>query len=440
MAQVAAVEDGLDDAAQGEETQVGNPQAVVAPCLGGNPVDDKEQRPGDECRDEHAHRAREADEHAVPHECRHAGGGYQRAPHAVIHGGLDDALLVGQQPEGQPRERINQGEDGSHAQSPQEQQAHATPHARHVAHAVVLAHNGLTGKGDAVHEVTVEGEQLQNQGINGKDEVAAAGTDRDKCQADGHQQETAHKDVAAHLEVAPGALETPHSAPVEQTVQARELALHGQGGIEQSQPLARQRAHGDTRKAHLQQIDADEARRDVKNVGHDGDPHRALGVLHTQQPPLEGHHHQHGRNTPDADGEIGDSQRSNLGRGPDNPQQQQPDGPLQHDDEGRDDDGQRRGLAQQLGALVEVAAAARLCRHARCAHAQEPEIPIHQVEHHRAHSHSTDKDLIAQVPRDGGIHQAQQRHGDVGYNRRQRNPQYLPIHAREGTQKYPSSQ
>ena len=242
--------------------------------------------------------------------------------------------------------------------------------------------------------MAVKGKQLQNQGIDGKDEVAAAGSDRDEGQAYGHQQETAHKDVAAHPEVTSRPLEAPHAAPVQQTVQARKFALYRQGGIQQSQPFACQGAHGNAHKAHLQQIDANQACSNIKDVGHDGNPHRALRVLHTQQPTLEGHHHQHGRYTPDADGEVGDSQRGNLGRGPDNPQQQQPDGPLQHDDEGRDDDGQRCGLTQQLGALVEIAAAARLCRHARCAHAQEAEVPIHQVEHHRTHRHGTDEHLV----------------------------------------------
>ena len=43
VGEIAAVEDGLDDAAQGEETQIGYPQAVVAPFGRREPVDDKEQ-------------------------------------------------------------------------------------------------------------------------------------------------------------------------------------------------------------------------------------------------------------------------------------------------------------------------------------------------------------------------------------------------------------
>ena len=122
MCEIAVVENGLDDAAQGEETQVGNPQAVVSPCFGREPVNHKKQRPGDAGTDEHAHRTRQADEHAVPHKSGHACCRNQPTPHAIVHSGLDDALLVGQQPECHTWERVNQCEHGSDRQPPPEQQ------------------------------------------------------------------------------------------------------------------------------------------------------------------------------------------------------------------------------------------------------------------------------------------------------------------------------
>ena len=102
---------------------------------------------------------------------------------------------------------------------------------------------------------------------------------------------------------------------------------------------------------------------------------------------------------------------------------------MQHDDDGRDEQRHRGRFTQQLGALLKVPAAIGLSRHARRAHAQEPKVPVHQVKHHCAHRHGTNKHLVAQMPSDSGIHQSQQRHRDVGHNRRQRNLQYLPIHA-----------
>ena len=100
-------------------------------------------------------------------------------------------------------------------------------------------------------EMAVKSKELQNQGIDGENKVTATGSDGNKCQTDGHQQETAHKDVAAHLEIAPRSLEAPHAPPIYHAVKTRELALHRQSGKQQSQPLASQRTHSDTHKTHF---------------------------------------------------------------------------------------------------------------------------------------------------------------------------------------------
>ena len=75
-----------------------------------------------------------------------------------------------------------------------------------------------------------------------------------------------------------------------------------------------------------------------------------------------------------------------------------------------------------------IATAIGLGSHARCAHAQEAEVPINEVKHHRTHRHCRNEAGIAQVPGNAHIEQAQQRNCDIGHNRGQGNLQYVVAH------------
>ena len=77
--------------------------------------------------------------------------------------------------------------------------------------------------------------------------------------------------------------------------------------------------------------------------------------------------------------------------------------------------------------MREFPAAVGLRCHASSAHAQEAEHPVDHVEYRCAHGYGTDIPGIAYVAYDGHIDKSQQRHRDVGNNRRQRQAEYLLV-------------
>ena len=64
-------------------------------------------------------------------------------------------------------------------------------------------------------------------------------------------------------------------------------------------------------------------------------------------------------------------------------------------------------------ALGFVATTIRLRRETRGADPQKTEVPVQQVEEHRADGDTTDSRRIAQVPYDSGIHDAYERNRDI---------------------------
>ena len=289
-----------------------------------------------------------------------------------------------------------------------------------VARTVIFSCHSLAGKGDAVHEVAVEVEQLLHQGVNSQHDVATQGASTNEEEIHRQHEHAAHEDVAAHLEEAATALEVEGTGKVQLAHDSGKAMAHAPAGVGHAHPHRRESAHGNALEAHVEHIDRHQAHHHVEHVHAYGDEHRAARVLHAQQPPFYRHRHEYGGSAPHHYAKVGTREGSHLVAWCHYPQQQPLDGCLKQHDYGTGYQRNGTRALQRVDLSAVHATAIGLCREPRRAHAQEPQIPVQHVHHHRAHCHCAYILRRTQVASDARIEQSQQRLGNVGNYRRQR--------------------
>ena len=387
---------------------------MVVEGRGGSKKDGEEEYASHRRGQEHGACGGGAYEHAVPHEGSHARHGYGYRPGQILGCGGKHRSVVGEErqecvaPEGVDG-GVGRGEDGT----PHEQAAHRGVKARAVASAGILAAESLAGIGKAVHDVREEREELHEQGVDGKHNGALRRSCRHEEQVHGNEKQGAEEDVAVDVEEPHESL-APRDSPERQRPEQAAVLEAGIGGSnQQSAPLGYERARGHAVNLHPQPIDQGETRHDVHNVLHDAHRHGYARVLQADEPPREGVEAEHGGSAPHADLKIGPDERLQRRLHAHDAYGQGEQGALKHEHGERHGKRHAQAAHEKKHGLGAVATAVGLRRHAACAHAQEAEHPIDDVEQHAAHGNGGYVGGVAEVACYRHVNQSEQRNRDV---------------------------
>lgn len=154
--------------------------------------------------------------------------------------------------------------------------------------AIIASAQCLCGKGEAVHYVGVENEELHQHGVYRQYYCSAFGTRHNDVEVHGNEEQSAIEQSAVDHE------EAFHLRHAHSPLQL-DAAPHG--GISHTQhdechqytaPLRQQCAHGHAFDFHSHAIDEEAGEADVHHILRDGDNHGQRGVLHPYEPSREG--------------------------------------------------------------------------------------------------------------------------------------------------------
>ena len=211
-------------------------------------------------------------------------------------------------------------------------------------------------------------------------------------------------------------------------MEAVELAAQKEDAHHQTRIVGNDRSQRHAENVPLQHQHEEQRRHDVHAVQRDGYPHRCLRVLHADEPAFDGVKPQRGRCRPDAHEEIGQRQVYHMAATLEDMGYRQRDRPLQQDNQQGDTQRNGAGADEYLHRLGPLLGAESLCREATGAHPQESEVPIDEVEDLGADGDGANM-VAREVPHNGHIHHSEQRHGDIGHDVWQRQPQNSSVHS-----------
>lgn len=292
-----------------------------------------------------------------------------------------------------------------------------------------LACKGFTCKSKAIHEVGVEGEELHEQSVDSQLRVTLFCSSRDEEEMYGYEAESAEEDVLVHIEERENRLSVPDGF-------CRDKILLETGDVvpfqqiksrEKSSPLSYNCAESHTFDFHSQSKHETKTGDDVRDVLTDGYCHRSLRVLHSDVPSVEGEESERSRSSEDTYIKIGTSERSHICRWGDEPQSSLADERRDENEENGDADCDAKTAGEQTHHFMKISASPCLSSHATCAHAEEGEHPIDDVEQHSAHSNSTDVCLRTKMSGDGYVDESKQRNGDIAHDAWKGNEEYLTV-------------
>ena len=283
--------------------------------------------------------------------------------------------------------------------------------------------------GESVGHVGEEGEELHEQRVGGQHRVAETRRGCGEEGIGGHQTEGAQKNILVDVEKAGHGLQTDAFAQVGVFRQAAVIACPEEPRDGHTRVLRHHRTPGDARDAHAEPEDEQGAEEDVHHIGDDGYDHRCAGVLHADEPAVDGEEGDGGRGGPDAGEEVLRGECLRPFAALHQPQRESPQGIAQHDEQQGQYHGYGHRADQDAGALPQVAGAVGLCRDAARPHAQEAAGPVDHVEDRRPDTDGAYRGgTVVQSACDGRIDHSQQRNGDVGDDVRYGEPQDLPVH------------
>ena len=329
-----------------------------------------------------------------------------------------------------PPDEVDADEDRCDGQRPEDRVSDAAVQRPPVACADEPSRERLGRLRETVGHVGEEGEQLQQDGVDGQQcPILHAGRCAGEEGVDGYDAERADDDVAVDDQKAPDRSHVEDCRPVDARDELPIVGHDQHGGQRHAEILGDDRAVTDAGDAHPAAEGEEPRTADMDDVLQNGDPHGDAGVLHPDEPAVEAEEHDARRYGPDAGVEVFGDQFVAV-HGPDRRLAERV---LQQQDQcaqyGRDEQRAR----QRGGAFAVVLRAVGLRRQSARAHAQEGAVPVDEVEDRNADGQRSDRARGVAAAQIAGDHRAGDAHdgdGDVGNDVRKREPQDFPIHKR----------
>ncbi len=282
------------------------------------------------------------------------------------------------------------------------------------------SHQGFSSVGEPIREIAEYIEKLHQDHVDRQDVVTELSALVGKESDGQHQQDAADHEVGVHLE------ETLQLVGLQQNLLFNGdevlpvFRQHENDGGEQTDVLCDDGAQRHTSHAHLEYVDEQDAQPNVDCVDQDGDDHGDGGVLHTDVPAVEGVETQYSRRRPDSHTEIIGGVTQHLVAAVEQLHGNPFDGSLQGEHQHGGNQCDAHGAVEAVGDLLMVVATVCLCGEACRSSPHEAEDGVHHAEDGAAETDGTDIRNGIQMPHQHHVHQAQQRHGDVADDVRDR--------------------
>lgn len=403
-------------------------------------IDGKEADGSHQTGQEHAPRGGDADEDAIPDKRGCASHGDEHRPRQ-IGSGSGHHLTVGreQTEESGASQPVGHGEEHGHASAPGKEMPHRMVQLTQVGGTVAFSRQGFAGKGQPVHHITEQGEQLHEQRVGSQNLRPLHRSSRGEVEVDGDKADRAQEDfkidpaIGKEREVGS---EQPGTELQSPTVAGLQLVAAQDAHQRKAEPgpLGNERAQGHALHPKMADQHKQQRGQDVHHVLPYGNKHGQARVLHTDEPARQGIQPQHSRRAPYARIIIGCTQCAHVGRGLHQPEREQLERHLQRHNDGAEQERRQQAAVQNVEgggvagstALSGLPAESLGCKPAR-AHAQKTEKPVHHIENHRPHGNGANVGGTAHVAHNGHVAKPQQRHRDVRHDAGQGQSPYFAV-------------
>ena len=268
--------------------------------------------------------------------------------------------------------------------------------------------------GEAVEAERGEHQEQVEHLVRGQRQVSGFGALRHEDRAHRDHAQRAQHDVAVDGHHAAQARRVEQRAGGSADGQGAQRAPHVPDAERKAGVLGHHRCNRHACDAHAETEHQHEVQRHVDRVGEQLDHQRRAHVAQAIHPSDDRVGAEYRRQRPDADQEVLPCVVLDLGTRIDCAECERGDRPLQRDHRAAGDGSQQQRAPEHHAHLCMVARPACLCSRAGGTHAQAIEQVIDEVEQHRADRDRADVVHFSQVPDNGGVHCAEQRHREVG--------------------------